>query len=69
MGRSTQLDLALNVHDLAAAGPDPAGDPRRMAKREAAELDHAETVDLAHMFTGGSDESDLPQYAFAHTIA
>lgn len=47
MDRPAEFDLALNIHDLAAAGPDPAGDARRLAEAKSAKLKHAQAIDLA----------------------
>ena len=69
MDRATELDLALDVHDLAAARPHPAGDARRPPETEAAQLEHAQAVHLAGAAADGVDQRHVLQNRFLRTIA
>ena len=46
MDRPAQLDFALDIDDLASAGPHLAGDASRPAECEAADLHDAQAIDL-----------------------
>src|SRR5260370_23094599 len=54
-----QLDLALDIDDLAATETDPGGDAARIAEGESAEADDREPVDLADLLAFGLD-ADRP---------
>src|SRR6516162_11228609 len=55
MQRAAELDLALDVDDLAAAEPDPGGNAAGIAERETAERDDREPVHLTDLFAVGLD--------------
>src|SRR5437879_2415107 len=59
MQRPAELDLALDVDDLAAAEPDLRGDAARLAKGEPAKADHRQPVDLADLLAVGLDADRL----------
>ena len=58
MDRATELNLAFDVDDLADARPGLTGDAGRASECEAADLDHAKTIDLAHALALSVDERD-----------
>ena len=59
MDRPAQLHFALDVDDLASAGPHLAGDARRPAECEAADFQDAQPVDLPDAQALGGDQRDL----------
>src|SRR5260370_40873671 len=66
MERPAELDFALDIDDLAAAEADLSGDAARSAKRECAEADDRETVDLADLLAIGLDADRLAADFFLH---
>src|SRR5579863_452136 len=73
MQRSAELDLALDIDDLAAAHPHLRGDSGRVAEGERAEADHGEPVDLtdylARIFYADRAARDLLLHAPVDTVA
>ena len=69
MDRAAELHLALDIDQLAAARPHPAGDPGRPPEGEAAELDHAEAVHLADPTAGGVDQRHVLKNRLLRPVA
>ena len=66
---AAQLDLALDVDDLAVAQARGGGDARRLAEGEVAELEHRQAVDLADPLAVGVDQQVSAQDRLVHPLA
>src|SRR6266851_1513050 len=73
MERTAEGNLALDIDHLAATQPDLGGDPGGIAKRESAETDHRQAIDLPNPFTPGFEAdrlaADLLLHAPVQTVA
>src|SRR5271166_7207334 len=67
MQRAAELDLALDVDDLATAEPDPGGNAAGIAEGETAERDDRKPVHLTNLFAIGLDSDRLAADLFLQT--
>ena len=69
MERSAEFDFALDIDDLAAAGPHLAGDAGGPPKGKSAEFGDAQAIDLADMDSRGVDQRHLFEDGFLCPVA